>query len=101
MDRSQEKVISSKAQLQALDQSANIHQKVHDNQTGIIGVNRVAQRKISSDSAIENLSYIDARNGNDGLNNRKAEQLISPLQAQYFHPGKSIFMAHFHSCYLQ
>lgn len=94
MDRAHEKVLSSKAHLQTLDQSANIHQKVHDSQPGIIGVNRAAQRKVSTDSAIENLSFMDARNGNDGLNNRKVEQLAPPLQAQYFHSltnaGKTI-----------
>ena len=88
MDRSQEKVLTSQTKLQALDQSANIHPKVHENQA-IIGVNRAAQRKIPSESSIENLPYVEGRNGSDALNSRKPEQLISPLQAQYFHTVSS------------
>lgn len=90
MDRSQEKGVSSQAKLLPLDQSANIHQKLHDNQAAI---NRNVQRKISGDSAIETLAYVDGRSGGDGLN-RKPEQLMSPLQTQYFNTlgnsGKSI-----------
>lgn len=84
MDRSQEKGSSSKAKLQTLDQG-NIHQKVHENQAGIISINRVAQRKNSTESSTDNLSYIEGRNGVEGVNTRKNEPL---LQSYASTPGK-------------
>lgn len=89
MDRSHEKVSTSKAKIQTLDQG-NI-QTVHENQASI---NKVYQRKNSTESSTESVPYIDGRNGIEGVTTRKNEPL---MQSYAGTPGKhNELLAHFH-----